>query len=420
MKISKFITACAIALASFAATAQNGVITPYSRYGYGMLNDNATSAQKSMGGVGYAMQSGRQTNVMNPGSYAAIDSLTFLFDMGIDVTCLWQNETVDGKRIKDSNTGGGLSYVTMQFPVGRYMGASIGILPYSSVGYAFGNSIDNGASSRQGTGSINQLYAGIAGRPFKGFSIGANIAYLFGTTFNDSYVTSVTGSTTLFERQFEVRDWRLDIGAQYGIKIGRDDRLTLGLTYSPAKDFHGHSYVYSYDMSDMSNDNKPAEEDKRRLQGNFSMAESWGAGINYQWGNNIMAEADFTYQPWSKAKYDGLIQDGSDSQLADRYKIAAGFQIQPKPRGNYFERIRYRIGGFYNRDYLKINGNNLRDWGLTAGFGFPVPQFKTIVSLGLEWINRSATPNPLIKENYLNITIGINFNEMWFRQSKIY
>lgn len=420
MKISKFITACAIALASFAATAQNGVITPYSRYGYGMLNDNATSAQKSMGGVGYAMQSGRQTNVMNPGSYAAIDSLTFLFDMGIDVTCLWQNETVDGKRVKDSNTGGGLSYVTMQFPVGRYMGASIGILPYSSVGYAFGNSIDNGASSRQGTGSINQLYAGIAGRPFKGFSIGANIAYLFGTTFNDSYVTSVTGSTTLFERQFEVRDWRLDIGAQYGIKIGRDDRLTLGLTYSPAKDFHGHSYVYSYDMSDMSNDNKPAEEEKRRLQGNFSMAESWGAGINYQWGNNIMAEADFTYQPWSKAKYDGLIQDGSDSQLADRYKIAAGFQIQPKPRGNYFERIRYRIGGFYNRDYLKINGNNLRDWGLTAGFGFPVPQFKTIVSLGLEWINRSATPNPLIKENYLNITIGINFNEMWFRQSKIY
>ena len=132
------------------------------------------------------------------------------------------------------------------------------------------------------------------------------------------------------------------------------------------------------------------------------MAESWGAGVNYLWRNKIMAELDFTYQPWSKAKYNGLRQDGSDSQLADRYKIAAGFQIQPKARGNYLERIHYRIGGFYNRDYLKINGNNLRDWGLTAGFGFP------------------ATPNPLIKENYLNITLGINFNEMWFRQSKIY
>ena len=417
MKISKFITACAIALASLAASAQNGVITPYSRYGYGMLNDNATSAQKSMGGVGYAMQSGRQTNVMNPASYAAIDSLTFLFDMGIDVTCLWQTEKVDGKEIKEDNSGGGLGYITMQFPIGKYMGASVGLLPYSSVGYAFGSGIENGSSSRQGSGSINQLYAGLAGRIFKGFTIGANFAYLFGTTFNDSYVTAVTGSTTLFERQFEVRDWRVDIGAQYGLNIGRGDRLTLGLTYSPAKDFHGHSYVYSYDLNQ---DEAPTEDEKNRLQGNFSMAESWGAGVNYLWRNRLMAEVDFTYQPWSKAKYNGLKQDGSDSQLADRYNIAAGLQFQPKARGNYFERIHYRIGGFYNRDYLKINGNNLRDWGLTAGFGFPVPQFKTIVNLGVEWINRSATPNPLIKENYLNITLGINFNEMWFRQSKIY
>lgn len=35
-------------------------------------------------------------------------------------------------------------------------------------------------------------------------------------------------------------------------------------------------------------------------------------------------------------------------------------------------------------------------------------------------IMRNATPNPLITEDYFNITIGINFNEMWFRQSKIY
>ena len=28
--------------------------------------------------------------------------------------------------------------------------------------------------------------------------------------------------------------------------------------------------------------------------------------------------------------------------------------------------------------------------------------------------------DPLIKENYFNITLGLNFNEMWFRKSKIY
>ncbi len=45
-----------------------------------------------MGGVGYAMNSGRQINVMNPASYAAIDSLTFLFDLGADVSMLWSQE----------------------------------------------------------------------------------------------------------------------------------------------------------------------------------------------------------------------------------------------------------------------------------------------------------------------------------------
>ncbi|MDE6298038.1 MAG: hypothetical protein K2M10_00130, partial [Muribaculaceae bacterium] len=60
----------------FAAGAAAQVTTPYSMYGYGILGDRATSMQRQMGSVGYAMNSGRQINVMNPASYAAIDSLT--------------------------------------------------------------------------------------------------------------------------------------------------------------------------------------------------------------------------------------------------------------------------------------------------------------------------------------------------------
>ena len=82
-------------------------------------------------------------------------------------------------------------------------------------------------------------------------------------------------------------------------------------------------------------------------------------------------------------------------------------------------------GGYYTRDYLEVlgkngNANGLREFGVTAGFGFPVPSFRTIVNLGFEFKHRAANPDPLIKENYFNITIGVNFNEMWFRQSKIY
>jgi hypothetical protein len=419
MKISKILSAL-IALqlsGTLAVIAQNGTMTPYSRYGYGILKDNATAAQRNMGGVGYAMISGRQINVMNPASYAAIDSLTFLFDMGIDFTTMWQNETVDGNKLSDKQSGGGLDYITMQFPIGKFMGASFGILPYSSVGYSFGSEIENGATSRQGTGSINQLYLGLAGRIYKDLSVGVNVAYLFGSTFNDSYAYTSSGSSTLFEREFEVRDWRMDIGVQYGFNISRKNRINLGVVYSPKKDFNGHAITYAYDMAQ---ETAPVETDNVRLRDNFSMAESWGAGIGWEWDKRLYAEVDFTYQPWSKTKYQGVMQDGSDSQLDDRYKFAAGLKFIPKLRGSYLQRIEYRAGGFYNHDYLRILGNNVREYGASIGFGLPVPSLKTIISLGLEWSHRQATPDPLIKENYLSITLGMNINELWFRPSKIY
>ena len=419
MKISKILSAL-IALqlsGTLAVIAQNGTMTPYSRYGYGILKDNATAAQRNMGGVGYAMSSGRQINVMNPASYAAIDSLTFLFDMGIDFTTMWQNETVDGNKLSDKQSGGGLDYITMQFPIGKFMGASFGILPYSSVGYSFGSEIENGATSRQGTGSINQLYLGLAGRIYKDLSVGVNVAYLFGSTFNDSYAYTSSGSSTLFEREFEVRDWRMDIGVQYCFNISRKNRINLGVVYSPKKDFNGHAITYAYDMAQ---ETAPVETDNVRLRDNFSMAESWGAGIGWEWDKRLYAEVDFTYQPWSKTKYQGVMQDGSDSQLDDRYKFAAGLKFIPKLRGSYLQRIEYRAGGFYNHDYLRILGNNVREYGASIGFGLPVPSLKTIISLGLEWSHRQATPDPLIKENYLSITLGMNINELWFRPSKIY
>lgn len=87
----KTILTLLLLLAAPSAMAQ--ILSPYSKFGYGLLDNNATAAQMQMGGVGYAMSSGRQINVMNPASYAAADSLTFLFDMGVNFTSLNSSET---------------------------------------------------------------------------------------------------------------------------------------------------------------------------------------------------------------------------------------------------------------------------------------------------------------------------------------
>lgn len=411
MKINKIIIAVAIFIGSVFGVMAQDAMSPYSRFGYGTLIDNATSAQRAMGGVGYAMQSGRQINVMNPASYAAIDSLTFLFDMGLTMNNHWASD--NGEKAKDF--GGGLDYITLQVPITKYIGASAGLLPYSSTGYSFGDNIDNGVNSYQGSGGINQLYIGVGVKPFKGFSVGANFAYLFGKTRNDNYVYTNAGSTTLFERVMDVRDYNVQFGLQYFIQLGKTRSITVGAVYSPGKDFRGNTYGIKYDTT---NDTEPDTIGQMDLKGNYSRPATWGAGINMQVNRRLMVEADFTYQQWSKAKYN-VIDGFEGTQFDDRWKVAAGLQYVQNQRGSWFRRIQYRLGGYYTRDYIKFGDNNVKEYGVSLGFGLPAPASKTLINLGLQYSHRQATPNPLVKEDCLYITIGVNFNELWFWRNKI-
>lgn len=414
------LAALLLSVFAFPAFAQNGITSPYSRFGYGILRDNATSAQQAMGGVGYAMNSGRQINVMNPASYARTDSMTFLFDLGADLTFNWSNEkNPGGKDFSENNIGGGLNYITMQFPVGKRLGMSIGLLPYSSVGYAFGNTVDNGYTSRSGSGSINELYVGIAGRIVSTLTVGVNVAYMFGSTINDTYAITQSASTSLYENELRVQDFHIDAGIQYTQSLGRTDAVTLGFVYSPAKSLLGKYQSYAYDVENGTSETGD-ELSTRRF---FSLSATYGAGISYQHDRRLLIEADFTYQPWSKTRYlqyNGDSPEGVTGILADRWKIAVGAQYQPSPRGSYARRIQYRAGAYFDRDYMMVRDNHVREYGASVGVGLPVPGFKSILSLGLGWMQRRAYPATLIREDYFNITLGINFNETWFRKSKIY
>lgn len=425
-KIKYLLITLALFMAGTVSLKAQNITTPYSMYGYGILGDRATSMQRQMGGIGYAMHSGRQINVMNPASYASIDSLTFLFDMGADLTFLWSKEG----NTKENTIGGGLDYVTMQFPIGRHFGASIGMLPYSGVGYAFGNDIAHGARENQGSGGINMAYLGFAAN-YYGVGLGFNVSYNFGTIVNDLYSTPSNSGQTLFEHVMEIRDWDVNLGLQYTLPVSRFDAVTLGVTYSPKKSLHGKSWAT---IQETKQETYPDTVGYLNLSRHYYTPNSFGVGVNYthEKVSRFMVEADVTYQQWSKAKFSalpglpdpnspstnpGIVFAGMD--FSDRMKIAAGAEYVPKVRGAYVQRMAYRLGGYFCNDYLNIQGNRVREYGVTCGLGFRTPQDKTMINLGFEWKHRTTSPVTLITENYFNITLGLNFNELWFWQRKI-
>lgn len=419
----KILVFLAVALAGCSVMSAQNVTTPYSMYGYGVLGDRATSMQRQMGGVGIAMNSGRQINVMNPASYAAIDSLTFLFDMGADLTMLWQKEG----SVKERSTGGGLDYLTMQFPLCKFMGASIGLLPYSSVGYAFGNDIKYGAMENQGSGGINMAYIGVAGK-YAGFSLGVNVSYNFGNIVNDVYsVPDNQSNSSLFEHVMQIRDWDISVGMQYNKRIKKHHKIGVGVTWSPKKSLHGNTWVAIQDIIPGTTTTADTLA-YTSMGGKYYTPMSLGFGASYSYDRDfrISGEVDFIWQQWSKATYSPICEEKNPDvvlfqgmKFKDRSRVAAGMEYVPKLRGNYFQRIAYRIGGYYCLDYLNIGGNRVKECGVSAGFGLPTIEGKTIINLGVEWKRRNSSPVNLISENYLNITLGVNFNELWFWQRKI-
>lgn len=411
MKSIKHIVAAMLLIIMGATASAQTTTTPYSRLGMGILGDNATGIQRSMGGVGIAMQNGRQINVMNPASYSQVDSLTFLWDIGMDLTNSWSTE---GDK-HGYNLGGGLDYITMEFRLAKNLGAALGVVPFSSVGYTFGGDIDNGADSRTGSGGLSELFAGVGYQPVKGLSIGANFSYLFGTTTNITAVTAT--STTQFARYLNVKDWNMKVGLQYAFNPSRKNKVVIGATYSPRKAMHGEAWGT---LADIDLDSKADTVGFMKLKGNYELPATYGVGVSYTYDNRLNLEADYLYQQWSKAKYTPINYfEDPGTKWNDRWKVSAGVSYMPDPRGSYLKRMTYRLGAFYNNDYMNVNGNDVRDYGVGIGFSFPALNTKTIVNLGVEWKHRYTAPVNLIKEDYLNITLSVNFNEMWFWKNKI-
>ena len=132
-----------------------GSNSPYSRYGFGLLSDRAVGFNKGMGGVAYGMRNGRELNPANPASYSSIDSLTFLFDIGMT----FQNGNIDDGRARTNARNTSLDYVTAGFRLSPNLGMSLGLLPYSTIGYQ----METSGYLGDGSATTTETYMGDGG-----------------------------------------------------------------------------------------------------------------------------------------------------------------------------------------------------------------------------------------------------------------
>ena len=393
-------------------TAQNSTNSPYTRYGYGELGDHSFGAGRSMGGIGTGLRSSTQINPMNPASYSCMDSMTFLFDFGASFQLSLYNDGTN----KQKDLNGNIEYIAMQFPLFKQVAMSAGLLPFSHVGYKFGElkTSEEGhvySESFQGAGGLNQLYTGLSIELWKKrLSIGSNVHYLFGTISHTAVTDYRSTSTTRItsNQTLNISDVIFDFGLQYVHPLSKTDHLVAGLTYSPKKKLNNKVYEWVTNSSEViSSDTITGLA--------YHNPDGYSVGLSYVRSNKFIAAADFSFQEWSKASF-----AGNKNEFNNRSRISAGFELIPNLFSRpYINRMRYRAGLNYTNSYIQVNGHGYREFGATAGVGFPISDARSFVNFSLEYVNVTPDFKTMVKENYFRMTLSYTFNEYWFFKRKV-
>jgi hypothetical protein len=424
LKNLRFPSLLVLLLLVITANAQIRIASPYSRFGLGDISGNNNAWNASMGKIGYGIRSPYHVNFDNPASYTAFDSCSFVFEGGF----VSNFNTLKTSTQSDSRNYTSLGYLLFGVPVTKWWRSSIGLVPFSDVGYNVttdqkSEEIGRIAKLYTGSGGINRVFWGNGFKIFKNFSLGVNASYLFGSINRESvaiFPDSIYFIDYKVDNYTYVSDLYFDFGAQYTIALKKNLKMTVGASFAANSKVHSHTDILSQSFFLGADGVEHPRDTITKYSGSFGnlvIPLITGFGFSFEKTDHWMAGADFRWQNWNKLS----VSDQGDS-LVNSFQVSAGAEFLPDINNyyNYIKRIRYRVGVFYEKSYLKLRGNDLNGYAFTLGFGLPLRGVKTALNIGFQLGTRGTTSAGLIQESYFKFIVGFSIYERWFLKRKYY
>ncbi|MEI6752572.1 MAG: hypothetical protein WCK78_05330 [Paludibacter sp.] len=402
-------------LITHSSHSQNNTNSPYTRFGFGDISDTNNGEQRAMGGVSIGTRNNTGINAVNPASYSSVDSMTFMFDLGASALMSHFSDSQGGV----TKANGNLEYLTLQFPITKWLGFSAGALPYSFVGYNFYNNDTtylNNLSSRDtipctksfiGDGGFSQVYMGFSANLFKHVSLGVNAYYMFGTINNYRDLTStLSGFTATSESNtLKANNFRFRYGVQFYNTFDKKHDVTLGLIYESKTSLKGS---FKKTLSGVLVE--PIDSSS-----NFETPQIFGLGLYYTYNKSLSIGVDYSLQQWNDVKFNS----DNIGSLGNRSKLSIGLDFMPNPFGRkYSDHVHYRAGYNISDSYFNVYGQNLpKNYGFSVGIGLPLKNSSTVLNASLEYGKIGSLD--LLKEDFYKLTFNFTFNEHWFFKRKL-
>jgi hypothetical protein len=393
--------------------AQN-TMSPYSVFGPGEIQPKGFGRSAGMGHAGIALRSDTRLNNLNPASYSGIDSLHFILEMGVDGK--YSGFRSQGNTVSGFNAN--LQYLAMGFRITNWWANSLGITPFSSVGYDIvSQNFVEGSDLKyitqyKGSGGITLAYWANTISVTKNFSLGVNSSYIFGPLFQEESISqSDFGTAYILTRNDHFHSFYFEYGAQYSFKIKKLN-FALGAVYA-----NKQNLISGYN-STLQNSSLSTIDSEIGKKGTRKLPETLGGGLAISDAQRFTVAFDYQLQKWTGLKYPTMA-----GVFKDANNFAAGIEIKPwrsRVANRFYQNWYYRTGFNYYSSYLKINSQPINGYSATLGIGIPLRNQYSQLNIAFEAGTKGTTTDGLIREKFLLGHLNITINELWFVGKKFY
>lgn len=413
-------------LACGVSMAQYSLSSPYSRYGIGTTDVPCNQVMSAMGGIGQAFHRNNVVNTFNPASYTAIDTQSFVFDIGFQMG--WR--TISTSQYSSNSFLAELTNISFGFPITRYLKAGLSLSPLSNISYNSSDTIAEQATmplyvkTFDGNGELDKLTFGLAYQPLfsdflKRFSIGANVSYTFGNIYRSTTVAFPDTTGFLNDRSeinYNVSAFSFDFGLQYFQPFENGNILGFGLTYTLPMNYGTDNTMFYYTFYDYGNQDVVQDTILyRNYDGDIKMPQRISGGLSFEKPNKLFLAADITYTTWSDFEFQ---EEGKTDAMKNNLKINFGSEFVPDLYGNFVEKFTYRLGFNYDNGYIYLKDNRIAKIGLTFGFSMPIKKLGTNINFNFEYGKMGTHDNGLVRENYFKMGLSVTAKDRWFAKRK--
>lgn len=395
--------------------------SPYAAFGTGDVKYDNTTDMSAMGGIStaYIWDFNNNFNFQNPAANKNLELTTVKIE-GTNENNFLKSDYENRSSTKHSTY---LSNIAIAFPLSQKVKFGLGYQPYSSKKYTVlvPTALANGATQAdlyRGEGTLSTIHAALSYQISPEFALGLRSNFYFGNLYDINEVTfSNAELINGYETRNKIKTFSFTLGSAYQKRLENDRKFTLGATYTfgntgKMETFYTNS-TYFYTNGDVKNNLNIIQEKTSKDNQLIPMEFSVGAGFGHDTKWFVGTQLDF-----KKGETIQILGQPFENQNA--YKIAAGGWYLPNFNNfrNYFSRITYRYGAYYEKGSLKIANTDINQFAVTAGVTLPFENRSASrmsgIDLGLELGKRGTLENNLVRQNFVNLKVGINFADKWF------